>query len=63
MHLLALPGDKRRWGVRYCALRRGPDWGTGGQRKGEAQPTLLLGHSPQRNRHLIFSTDTETWIQ
>lgn len=26
-------------------------------------PRFWLGHSPQRNQHLIFLTDTETWIQ
>lgn len=62
----APPGPARgqdTGGERHCALRRGPDLGTGGQRKGEIQPTLLLGHSPRRNQHLIFLTDTETRIQ
>ena len=63
MHLLTRPGTRWGWAGRYCVHLRGPDLGTGCQRKGEMQSTLLLGHSPRRNRHLIFLTDTETWIQ
>lgn len=54
MHLLTRPGTRWGWAGRYCVHLRGPDLGTGCQRKGEMQSTLLLGHSPRRNRHLIF---------